>query len=560
MARLSPEILHSSVRNDWRRKAEVRVYDKLAEVLDDEFTVFYSSPWLKTDSFGNEKDGECDFLIAHPAYGFLAIEVKGGNEITYDPKKRKWYSTDHNNIRHTIKNPIEQAKRAKYEILEKLRNLRKFPARRVHIAHGVIFPSVRDPDIDLGADRPKELFCNAKKFNHSLREWVSERLKIGKSPRNSEPLGSDGIAGLVRLLDYPIRLKQTIGASIDEDEYDFKILEPTQYHILDYAVDVPRLCIQGGAGTGKTVVAMEEAKRNADVGKRTLLTCYNRPLAAYFKQRFRNVEHLDVGSFHSICRLVALKAGIPLQEHSSEAEFNDSVLPTALNDAMERQPSNKWDTVVVDEGQDFKHHWWIAILASLKEGGKLRIFWDSNQIVYDTSSMNIEYLDTAPMRLNRNLRNTKSIHAATSFHYTGIPIKADGPVGRSVVWKIADTTDKKVKVAMKVLRRLVKLEVVSPGDIAVLVNSSSTREKLLEQITGIGLPTTNADNLVLEETVIDTVRRFKGLERRAVIVIIDGDQLQQRELAYVAFSRARSYLCVIHSKRDLHWIKSKTEE
>ena len=74
MAVLWPRKLPRSVLDDPRRRAEVRVYDRLADVLDDSFHVFYSSPWLGTDSLGNERDGECDFLIAHPIHGILAIE------------------------------------------------------------------------------------------------------------------------------------------------------------------------------------------------------------------------------------------------------------------------------------------------------------------------------------------------------------------------------------------------------------------------------------------------------------------------------------------------------
>lgn len=81
MAVLWPRKLPRSVLDDPRRRAEVRVYNRLAEVLNDTFHVFYSSPWLGTDRLGNEKDGECDFLVAHPDHGILAIEVKGGRRF-----------------------------------------------------------------------------------------------------------------------------------------------------------------------------------------------------------------------------------------------------------------------------------------------------------------------------------------------------------------------------------------------------------------------------------------------------------------------------------------------
>ncbi|WP_414629953.1 ATP-binding domain-containing protein [Burkholderia cenocepacia] len=50
------------------------------------------------------------------------------------------------------------------------------------------------------------------------------------------------------------------------------------------------------------------------------------------------------------------------------------------------------------------------------------------------------------------------------------------------------------------------------------------------------------------------MRRFKGLERPAIILIVSGDEMERRELAYVALSRARAYLCVVCSKDEFRWL------
>ncbi|MNJ71681.1 hypothetical protein D3C77_682520 [compost metagenome] len=63
--------------------------------------------------------------------------------------------------------------------------------------------------------------------------------------------------------------------------------------------------------------------------------------------------------------------------------------------------------------------------------------------------------------------------------------------------------------------------------------------------------------MVLEDVVVDTVRRFKGLERPAVILIVSGDEMERRELAYVALSRARAYLCIVCSEDDARWLSDK---
>lgn len=557
MAVLWPRKLPRSVLDDPRRWAEVRVYNRLAEVLDDTFHVFYSSPWLGTDRLGNEKDGECDFLIAHPDHGILAIEVKGGKEISFDPKDAQWRSTDHGNFVHKIKDPVAQARGAKHEILNHLNKSARWPRRFIHAAHGVIFPSAGSPRGNLGADRPARIFCCSHQFQQGLGEWVNDRLKAGQRPDNCEPLGRDGIAALERLLAHPFTLSFRIGAALAEADTEFRVLEPSQYHVLDVIADIPRALIRGGAGTGKTVVAIEEALKSAAAGRKTLLTCHSRPLASNLERKLKDVENLTVAGFHSLCGRISRQAGVPTPSDISEQDLYESALPNALYCAMEIQPALKWDTIIVDEGQDFRAEWWIAIDACLNSNGNLRVFMDSNQRVYDSAGNGVHDLSVVPVRLSRNLRNTKNIHNAASVHYSGPEIIADGPDGLEVSWINADNPSSKVEAAYRELRRLVYNEEVAPGDIAVLVNGPAARTSFLEKSSGTNIPLTDAETMALEDVVVDTVRRFKGLERSAIILIVSGDEMERRELAYVAFSRARAFLCVVCSEDDARWLSER---
>lgn len=554
MAVLWPRKLPRSVLDDPRRRAEVRVYDRLAEVLDDSFHVFYSSPWLGTDRLGNEKDGECDFLIAHPDHGMLAIEVKGGKEISFDPRDGQWRSTDHGGFVHKIKDPVAQARSAKHEILKRLNESPRWPSRFIHAAHGVIFPGTGSPPGNLGADRPASIFCCSRQLQQGLRGWLDDRLKAGQRPDNCKALGHDGIAALEKLLAHPFTLSFRIGAALAEADTEFRVLEPSQYHVLDVIADIPRALIRGGAGTGKTVVAIEEALRSAAAGRRTLLTCHSRPLAANLERKLQDVENLTVAGFHALCGRISHQAGVPPPSNISERELYETALPNALYRAMEVQPALRWDTIVVDEGQDFSADWWIAIDACLNHGGHLRVFMDSNQRVYESAGVDVHDLSVVPVRLSRNLRNTKNIHSAASVHYSGPEIIADGPDGLEVSWITAENADQKVETAYRELRRLVFNEEVAPGDIAVLVNGPAARTSFVERSSGTSIPLTDAETMALEDVVLDTVRRFKGLERPAIILIVSGDEMDRRELAYVAFSRARAYLCVVSSRGEAKWL------
>jgi hypothetical protein len=560
MATLWPKKLPRSILDDPRRKAEVRVYERLAQVLDDNFHVFYSSPWLGTDRLGNEKDGECDFLIAHPKHGLLAIEVKGGKEISFDPVDAQWRSTDGAGFVHKIKDPVAQARSAKHEILKRLDESPRWQTRFIHTAHGVIFPGTGSPPGNLGADRPASIFCCSRQLQQDLKAWIEDRMMAGSRPANCSDLGADGIAALERLLAHPFKLSFRIGASLAEADQEFRALEPSQYQILDTIADIPRALIRGGAGTGKTVLAIEEGIRSAASGRKTLLTCHSRPLASYLERQLRGTNGLTVAGFHELCGRISRQAGTQPSSGLSERELYESGLANAMYRAMEAQPSLKWDTIIVDEGQDFNTNWWIAIDGCMHENGHLRVFMDSNQKVYSNAGLGVHDLNPVPIRLTRNLRNTKKIHKAAAAHYSGPDIIADGPDGAEVRWITAESPAATVDAAFKELRRLVFNEEVAPSDIAVLGNGAATRTRLLEKLSGTSIRTTDAEILAIEDTVIDTVRRFKGLERPAVIVVASGDDMAKHELAYVAFTRARAYLCIVASEEDAKWLKEGLPE
>ncbi|ALO47618.1 nuclease-related domain-containing DEAD/DEAH box helicase [Pseudohongiella spirulinae] len=558
MAVIWPRKLPRSILDDPRRKAEVRVYNRLADVLDDSFHVFYSSPWLGTDRLGNEKDGECDFLVAHPLLGILAIEVKGGKEISFDPADGLWRSTDHYGFIHKIKDPVAQARSAKHEMLSRLNSSRHWPKRKIYAAHGVIFPSVASPLTNLGSDKPAAIFCCAKQFNRGFLTWIRQRLREGQTPSDCKPLGHDGVAALTNALAHPFRLSFRVGAALSEAAAEFSTLEPSQYHILEMIQDLPRALIKGGAGTGKTVLAIQEAIGSAQLGYKTLFVCHGRSLARYVKTKTAEINNLFVLSFHELCGFAAHQAGIQINSVQEKKALYNDALPNSLYEAVHLNPSLKWDSIVVDEGQDFKNTWWIAIEACINKNGRLRVFMDSNQQVYGDGDSSLQDLSAIPIRLTRNLRNTKNIHNAAMLHYFGPMITADGPDGLDVNWIIAENHQNKLVLAKKELRRLIINEDAKPSEIAILVNSQNAKNEFLALTEGSGINFTDADNLLSDSVVVDTVLRFKGLERPAVILLVLGDEIARREFAYVAISRAKAYLAVVASNSEIRMLSQET--
>jgi len=188
--------------------------------------------------------------------------------------------------------------------------------------------------------------------------------------------------------------------------------------------------------------------------------------------------------------------------------------------------------------------------SSLKRRGVLYVFHDDNQQVYRQVSSFPANLTEFP--LNQNLRNTQRIHQATTRFSSGEPLCAVGPEGRAVEC-IAVPSPADIEDAVgKVLHRLIGKEHLPPSDVAVLVGSS--HDSALTRENRIGAVAVTKDQVAEPgKVLVDSVRRFKGLER-PVIVLTGIDDLEpedEKSRLYVGLSRARVYLVVVATATTL---------
>lgn len=58
---------------------EREMYLAFKNQLPERFQVFYSVRWFETDLDNKRVDSECDFLVFDPSFGYITIEVKGGD-------------------------------------------------------------------------------------------------------------------------------------------------------------------------------------------------------------------------------------------------------------------------------------------------------------------------------------------------------------------------------------------------------------------------------------------------------------------------------------------------
>ena len=555
MARVFPEHLPQWVLDDPGRQAERRVYDAL-RALPDPFIIFYGVHWLSRTKAGM-RDGEADFVIAHPEKGVLVLEVKGGG-IEFDAAVGQWFSVDRAGRRHRIKDPVIQARASKHALLEKLKEMPDWRKDWITMGHGIVFPDVVVKTVRLRPDLSRAIVVDRSDLSNPV-EAISRIFDFWQKgdDRASGP-GLDGMKVITKLLARSFKLRTLLGVELQHE--DARIIELTegQMRVLDMLSEYRRAAIQGCAGSGKTMLAMEKARRLAEEGFDVLLTCFNVPLAQYLAQRVP--KGVTVYNFHRLCEVLAEKAGLGLQPPSEDADdalkrtYFDVSLPEGLLEAVDVL-GPQFDAIIVDEGQDFDDDWWLGLESLLRdpEHGVFYVFFDDNQNLYRDENRIPGIIDIPPIRLYENCRNTRSIHElVVRFHPDGERIRNRGPVGRKPLWIPYDSNEDMLKLVRRALHRLINEEGVAPSDIVILTPKAERRSKFVGDM--------RLGNFTLSRTPpsewpeganwiwVTSIYKFKGLERRVVFIVELEPWLRNLQtLLYVGCSRARTHLLLFHN-------------
>lgn len=550
-----PEILSTEILGDPKRRAEVLVYNKLRDSLPDGFHVFYNCDWLDKSGKGTTEDGEADFIIAHENFGFITLEVKGGI-ISRDEKTHQWYSRGSGGKTYEIKDPVKQARISKHVILNKLKDLLGDKLGFIRTKHAVIFPDSGKPKsgADLGADMPLDIFM----FQEDMPTLGTKVFKIlmntpSGSNTSFSSLGRIGIDAITKMFSQGFTLEVSLSSKIKSCE--FKILEATteQNKVLKHLDQNNKMSILGGAGTGKTSLAVEKARQLSLSGKSVLLLCFNAPLAKYLKHILTSFDKVDVYTYHGLCQKYASESGHKLPNIKSD-KYNQE-LPYFLIDAAESLSTLKYDSIIVDEGQDFDSEWIESLSSCLKnpETGIFYFFYDDNQRIYKKYLQNYPAIPKQSFRLFENIRNTKPIFSASKNFYNGGALESLGPEGLAIEW-IEIAEDQRNRRLENILNKLKNNEGIASSEIAVL--TAKSYENYPNLAIG-GHLCCRADDLGADKITLDSIHRFKGLEREVIILVDLNTVLANVQLLYVGFSRARSLLIIMDTPEAIKSLKAQ---
>jgi superfamily I DNA and RNA helicase len=163
-------------------------------------------------------------------------------------------------------------------------------------------------------------------------------------------------------------------------------LTEEQFDRLNMASENPRILLKGGAGTGKTVICYEIARREALLGKRVLFTCFNSNLCKYLKTN-NEIDNLHIVHFHKFLSDSLRKQGLEPPKSNNQNLFFTELLPEAFCEMMESIGGPKYDLLVMDEGQDLIRYEYLMCMDLVLEGGLKKGRWfiayDPNQNIYN---------------------------------------------------------------------------------------------------------------------------------------------------------------------------------
>ena len=534
MARFYPE----NPGNFNGSEGEEQVYNAL-KTLDDRYVVFHSYRWVG-DGNRSQADGEADFIIFDPKYGVLVIEVKDGI-ISYEGGR--WYSTTRDTHEKNEIEPFRQAVSSKYRILDEFNKHMRFAPWVFHAVWFTNFdksqvhnyPLEAPPEIILDADAlswPEDAIRNVFEF------WY-DTTAARKYP---SVLSDEDITRCVNILQPVVRAAETVKTSGVSCESTSVRLTNQQYALLHFLQEQRIAAIHGPAGTGKTILAVEKAKMLANDEEDVLLLCFNEFLWERLKEMELN-PHIALHNERTLAEELMPEKGIPFDKiiNRFEAYFAEEF-------ADESWP---YKNVIIDEAQDFPSDLLAHIhQLVLARGGILYVFYDRKQSVITrklpdgtlkpNASVWIDQNIDCRLVLYRNCRNTAEI--SKSLSNIG-EIKTQGYVnenhGDKPIVQFC-TNQEDIVAAVKSFINQSFGEGLSLTDMVILT-THTLKSSMLTNLAAIG-DWQISNKPELGKVWFTTVRRFKGLEAKAVLILdVKTSELTQeitRNLLYVGSSRA----------------------
>ena len=502
-------------------RGEIQIFQQFEQLSLEGATCYHS---YRLSEHETKPTSEIDFVVLTPG-GLLVIEVKSGG-IHHSDDGLWYYKGKHGVTPDKKGGPFVQAEEAMWALRELLaKELGMDAVRKMPTGWAVAFPHVTftqtSPEWKNWQvyDQRNLGIKGTARFLHNCIKQTQKRYGKESPPSQLIPAFEDALRSEFHVVP-------SLASEALRVKAECLRLTKEQRERLALSEAADRLVITGGAGTGKTVLALEMARSLAAINRRVILLVPSRFLVA----RLRNHEQTE--SFEI-------------------REFEERPRST-----------ERAEVLIVDEAQDVLDNLGIDIMDDWVVGGILngqwRIFLDDN---FQAGLMNrfdptvLDYLKEAAAgspHFKQNCRNTAQVVQHVQWLTggdIGVPTIKDGA---GVDIEFFEDRAHEATLLEEQLVKLVEEGDVPPGDITILSSSSTENscinllpDKRRKQIKRFDQKTAATEPF--QEITIATPHEFKGFEN-SYICLVDNQDIgnldKETAALYVALSRARAGLWV----------------
>lgn len=539
--------------------------------------------WVAIHSLGIGRhasafQGEADFIILAPGQGILIIEVKSPAYVQY--KGGDWYL---DRVPSPHKDPLKQLDGARGSIRRHLRE-RDLLTGSEPIARLIWFTSIgrhqfenKTPgdlqffEWELGwsddLSRPAWLI---EKTLAEYNRWYSSVDEVANDPA---ALAVERVELVADVLVSDFVAKQTPEERAHERRVTEMKLLGSQEVVLELTDTNDHVYFEGPAGTGKSYLIAQSARRLNREGRKTLVACWNVLMADELQRFVGGLPNVDVADLNSLMlRLI----GMPANPADAPHKWYTRELPERAIAVLRDKPHlGGYEAICIDEFQDIAGNLLLLELTfalagtGRPAGTKLVFAGDSRQQIMRRVDEHVNPYaiakslipDLVHVRVRRNCRAvpglTSAVESTLRQHlgYTRHRVAKSVPGGLSTV-DIVNGNEAGALVAA--LRDL--LQHHAPEDIVVL-SPFAEKRSLAGRL--LARPEKSQDERWLRKQLQEeglpgkirwrSVFKFKGLDADAVVLtdlgpeakdFVAAQKLEWSDLLYVALTRAK-YRCVL---------------
>lgn len=538
-----------------KSNAERKMYDVLQELNLKNACVLHS---LGLPRHRSKIYGEIDFVVVCER-GVACLEIKGGRVECRDGQ---WTFIDrYGTERVKPEGPFAQVTGNMFSLRDILK--KRFEGnphmKNILMASGVVFP-----DITFHSDSQEiipEIIYD--RTTEDISGYMNQVFDYWQQRQHREPskLSPSDIREVVQFLRADFCFIPSLNDRLEQVEQKLVRLTKEQAQLMQALGMNDHLIVEGGAGTGKTLLAAEFARRQLEQGARVLYLTYNKNLAHHVMRSLPETDQLKVVNIHA---LFGEYVPVDVEELQKDPQkYFAQILPERFYDYISEKQSTdpdaadmQYDLLIMDEGQDILKPLYLYSLDCLLKGGldhgKWAVFYDEKQNIY-----NPEYQDGMDIlrsyshtkfRLFVNCRNTVQI-GTYSAKASGVTFAEFMRENGEEVGKISYEDEKdfggKIKEIMKTLRE----GKVSPGDITFLSPKKYQNSKLATLKFAVN---ELRDDFKPDPSVpvFATIQGFKGLDAK-VVILCDVEALRRETFSqyiYLAGTRARTLLYIVGTK------------